>query len=85
MLEAGLVGVPSLVPDHGAFPERIRELGHGWTYPAGSPPALCQAMVESVNATDVQASEQLRRAVQNNFSMEVTGPKISRLMTSLID
>jgi glycosyltransferase involved in cell wall biosynthesis len=80
MLEAALVGVPSLVPDHGAFPERIHELGRGWTYPAISATALGQAILHAVQQLDSDTSKHLRRTVRQKFAVSVTGPVISQVL-----
>ncbi|MFM7163977.1 MAG: glycosyltransferase family 4 protein [Planctomycetaceae bacterium] len=37
VLEAALLGIPSLLPAHGAFPERLQMLQHGKLYPPDTP------------------------------------------------
>lgn len=85
MLEAALVGVPALVPNHGAFPERIADLGHGWTYTADSPESLDQALLASPDRVDAAVSERLRQAVREHYATEVTGPEISHVLERLTD
>jgi glycosyltransferase involved in cell wall biosynthesis len=77
VLEAALMGVPSLVPDHGAFPERIDDLGYGWTYPADSAVALDEAILRSVSHLGSESSARLRQTVREKYSVTVTGPVIS--------
>ena len=83
MLEAALAGVPSLVPDHGAFPERIRELGRGWTYPATSATALAPAIQHAVGQLDSETSKHLCRTVRQKFAATVTGPVISQVLEQI--
>ncbi len=45
VLEAALAGVPCLLPDHGAFPERITAMGGGRLFTSDSQAALEQAML----------------------------------------
>lgn len=85
MLEAALVGVPSLVPDHGAFPDRINDLAQGWTYPADSQDALCQAIRTASTATTSRMSEQLQQSVRRKFSMNVTGPILSQVLQDIVN
>lgn len=83
VLEAALVGVPALVPHHGAFPERIADLGHGWTYPEGSAESLDQALLASQNNADPAMSDELRHTVRGKHATEVTGPVISRVLQEI--
>ncbi len=85
MLEAALVGIPSLVPDHGAFPERISDLGQGWTYPADSQDALCQGIRTASTATTSRMSEQLQQSVCRKFSMDVTGPILNQVLQDIVN
>lgn len=83
MLEAALVGVPSLVPHHGAFPERITDLGQGWTCPADSPEALDEALLDIPGRLESITSEQLQHSVRQHYSTEVTGPVITEVLAGL--
>lgn len=85
LLEAALVGVPALVPHHGAFPERIAGLGHGWTYPADSDAALEEAMLDSADRIQPELAGQLQRAVRDQHATDVTGPAISQILQRLVD
>jgi len=46
VLEAALAGVPSLLPDHGAFPERIAAAGGGRLFTSDSHTALEQSLLD---------------------------------------
>jgi glycosyltransferase involved in cell wall biosynthesis len=60
VLEALASGVPVVAPDHGAFPELLRETGGGVLVPPGEPAALAAALVELLQ--DGRRREQLGRA-----------------------
>ncbi len=84
VLEAALVGVPALVPCHGAFPERIDDLGHGWTYPPDSAGGLVQAVLHSFGPIGPESAEALCRAVREKYSTEVTAPVISEVLQKIL-
>lgn len=46
VLEAALAGVPCLLPDHGAFPERLDALGYGQLFDSKSETALQSALLQ---------------------------------------
>ena len=48
VLEAGLANVPSLLPDHGAFPELVQTLGFGSLYKAGDQNSLVEQLSKLV-------------------------------------
>lgn len=80
VLEAALCGVPSVVPAHGAFPERIAELGFGDLYAPDRPGDLERILEEryrefSDSGTDSSDSRvALKRRALETHSMESTGP-----------
>ena len=84
VLEAALVGVPALVPCHGAFPERIADLGHGWTYPPNSADGLLQAMQYSSQCREPAIAEALCQAVRGKYSTAVTAPVISKVLQQIL-
>lgn len=49
VLEAGLAGVSSVVPDHGAFPELVEDLNCGCTYDASRPDALASTLIQFIS------------------------------------
>jgi glycosyltransferase involved in cell wall biosynthesis len=78
VLEAALAGVPSLLPDHGAFPERIEDLRLGQLYAAGSPTALTNAILNLPTA-DVGVSawnSALRDRCLERYGIARTGPEV---------
>lgn len=95
VLEAALCGVPSLVPDHGAFPERIRELGCGEVYSATDPLSLEYALarlsslapshrLSSGNLDNdlPQSRQSMRQVVMDLHGMSATADKMMTLLRS---
>jgi len=71
-LEAGAMGVPSIVSDAGALPETVAP-GTGWIVPAGDAEALTAAL-ESAHAQHVlgtlrDMSRATRRSIANHFDV----------------
>lgn len=62
VLEAALAGVPSLLPSHGAFPERIAALGYGRLYD----PAVANTLEASLRqlATEPRTTALTRSSLQ---------------------
>ena len=93
VLEAASLGIPSLLPNHGAFPERIEALGEGMLFEAGSLEALITALddfiakrtnsVEAQSAMDV--SKRLMHAVEVNHSPHAAAHSIMKVLHQLAD
>jgi len=83
VLEAALIGLPALLPNHGAFPERIAHLGHGWTYEPNSADALDAGIREAVQSLNSQHSADLQESVTDRCSLQVTGTNIGALLESI--
>ena len=60
VLEAALAGVPALLPDHGAFPERVSSLGAGRLFRAGSAASLVDSL-QQLETTQESAQRDLLR------------------------
>ena len=78
VLEAALVGVPSLLPNHGAFPERVADLGSGRLYEPGSRKILADAILNlpSADSASLNANSQLRDMCLKRHGLNTTGPGI---------
>ena len=78
VLEAALAGVPSLLPNHGAFPERIADLGFGQLYEPGSRQTLSEAILNlpSVEPSSTPWNSALRDRCLERYGMVKTGPAI---------
>lgn len=90
VLEAASLGIPALLPDHGAFPERIQTLGEGALFNPASPAALTQAMEfflaqpkTTVQVADVRS--RLIKAVEFCHGMTATAPKIMEVIRAFAD
>ncbi len=81
VLEAGLCSVPSLLPDHGAFPELVETLGFGSLYRAGNHNSLVECLTKSIteNRTDnVDFGDRVRLI----SSMVATAPSLKAAIAS---
>lgn len=73
VLEAALVGVRSLVPAHGAFPERIAALGAGILFDPATPGSLESSLLSLEKRQSVDQSRQLNQRCLENYGMHETG------------
>lgn len=87
VLEAALAGVPSLLPDHGAFPERIADLRLGQLYAAGSRQALANAILNLpvVGTGPTAWNSALRDRCLERYGMATTGPQVLAAIRELLD
>ena len=76
VLEAALSGVPSLLPSHGAFPERIRELQAGALYDPAVPGSLELALKKLLPTRDPEQRRRLQQRCLQQHGMEVAGKKV---------
>ncbi len=79
VLEAALSGVPSLLPRHGAFPERIQSLGVGQMYSPNDSSALIEALL-GIQKPDPSIKLALHRKCLQSFSLQATGRDILRML-----
>ncbi len=70
VIEAMAAGVPVVLPDHGSFPEIIRETKAGMLYSVDEPSGLVNALSAMLGDTDQakQFGEQGRAAVHEKYS-----------------
>ena len=80
VLEAGLAGVPSIVPAHGAFPELIRKLGHGRLFDPNDTDAL-DSVIQSQTTT---LANDLPAAVTQHHGLESTAEQISNVLQEFV-
>ncbi|MCA9063177.1 MAG: glycosyltransferase family 4 protein [Planctomycetaceae bacterium] len=75
LLEAALMGVPALLPQHGAFPERIAELGEGMLFTPGDLNDAAAKALEFLEGSrlSVARKQTLRMTVVDHHNMETTG------------
>lgn len=89
VLEAGLAGVPVVVPSHGAFPERLAALEAGRLAASTSAHDLVDCLKELRSQQQLSAQTRrsarlaLRERVQNRFSMQASGRQILEAIQQL--
>jgi glycosyltransferase involved in cell wall biosynthesis len=81
VLEAALAGVPSLVPAHGAFPERIAALRAGMLFDPNKPRSLESALSELQRPA--VRSAHLRATCLKLHGMEQTGRRVLEVLQRL--
>jgi hypothetical protein len=79
VLEAALLGIPSLLPAHGAFPERLQMLQHGTLFDPHTP--LADAIRALPGKYSPQQRQQLAGRCLQNCSMEQAGQAVIRTLT----
>lgn len=84
VFEAALAGVPSLVPNHGAFPEVIQRLQVGSLFEHADDQSLFESMQKIIAAgpqdkttTRVSANKSIRK----HHGMETTGKMVGKLLS----
>lgn len=52
VVEAASLGIPAIVSDRGALPERLGDGRYGWCFPAGDAPALARLLADCADDPD---------------------------------
>ena len=81
VLEAALAGVPSIVPNHGAFPERIQSVGGGLLYDPSEKNSLETILSSLHTETATPRGEILRQACLAHHGMQASGKTIAKLLS----
>ncbi len=86
VLEAAQVGVPALLPNHGAFPERVADLQSGKLYEPGSRKALMDAVLSlpTADAGSKSPNLLLRDRCLERYGMANTGPEILKAIREVM-
>ena len=86
VLEAALAGVPALLPNHGAFPERVADLESGILFEPGSRKALMDAILNLpfTDAASISSNAVLRDRCLERYGMATTGPEILKAIREVI-
>lgn len=82
VLEAAAVGLPYLLPGHGAFPEMHRRLQHGDLYSPGDPVALLRGLKEACQKTAAMRRE--RAAAQQRLRNQIHIDQHAMLLMELV-
>lgn len=80
VLEAGLLGIPSVLPEHGAFPELVDQLQSGTLYDPRDPDALAAALIRHPDAATGDSVERLPDRVRASYGMEATAPALASVL-----
>lgn len=85
VLEAALAGVPSVLPRHGAFPERIECLRFGSLFDPSDPAALPSALTDAFARRDehIRNRAALQSSVREHHSMDTTGRAVLQQLAAL--
>ena len=82
VLEAALAGVPSIVPNHGAFPERIQSVGGGLLFEPSEKNSL-ETILSGLHKNSTTArGDTLRQSCLAHHAMQPSGEKIAELLSS---
>lgn len=88
VLEAAAVGVPALLPQHGAFPELVEQLQVGQLF-QGSTSELAESLRKLIRQHSESGSsahrQQLRESVCRSFGIEATSTRILSAIKSLCE
>ena len=77
VLEAGLANVPSLLPDHGAFPELVTMLGFGALYKAGDHLSLVAEIKKSLDEHQSGTQQNFKERVRLTSGMDSTASSLN--------
>lgn len=94
VLEAGLCGVPSVLPNHGAFPERLEALGYGTLFRPDVPGDLertltdlarqFRSLPEQSGHPEFRDGETLRQRVIDLHGMDATAPLLLNVLQEFV-
>ncbi len=82
VLEAALLGIPSLLPAHGAFPERIEQLGHGKLFDPSSSQSLVDAILSVQPERNLERRSLLRDQCLAHHSPSATAASVLRALSA---
>lgn len=81
VMEAACLGIPAIVSDRGALPERVFHGTSGWIIPAGDDEALAQAMGFCMeNPQEVARKGQIGLAARSTYSQETQTKQLEQLL-----
>lgn len=80
VLEAALLGIPSLVPAHGAFPELIEELNAGRLYDPAKPDVLEDTLTLLQHPVHTIAAADLRDRCLKRHGLTETGHRVRQVL-----
>jgi glycosyltransferase involved in cell wall biosynthesis len=81
VLEAALAGVPSIVPNHGAFPERIQSVGGGLLFDPSVVDSLETVLSSLRKDTRTSRGDILRQYCLAHHGMQTSGETIAKVLS----
>jgi glycosyltransferase involved in cell wall biosynthesis len=81
VLEAALAGVPSIVPNHGAFPERIQSVGGGLLFDPSVANSLETVLSNLRKDTRTSRGDILRQNCLAHHGMQTSGETIAKVLS----
>lgn len=81
VLEAALAGVPSIVPNHGAFPERIQSVGGGMLFDPSEKNSLETILSNLRKNTATSRGDILRQNCLAHHGMQASGETIAKRLS----
>jgi glycosyltransferase involved in cell wall biosynthesis len=81
VLEAALAGVPSIVPNHGAFPERIQSVGGGLLFDPSVVRSLETVLSSLRKDTRTSRGDILRQNCLTHHGMQTSGETIAKVLS----
>ena len=86
VMEAACLGIPAIVSDRGALPERVFQGQSGWIIPAGDDQALARAMTFCIeNPAEVARKGQLGLAARGTYSQKTQTDQLERLLFQVVN
>ena len=81
VLEAALAGVPAIVPNHGAFPERIQSVGGGLLFDPSQEKSLEVILSGLRSDTAIVRGNILRQNCLAHHGMQASGKTIAKRLS----
>jgi glycosyltransferase involved in cell wall biosynthesis len=81
VLEAALAGVPSIVPNHGAFPERIQSVGGGQLFEPAEENSLETILSNLRKNSSIGRGHMLRQNCLAHHGMQASGETIAKRLS----
>lgn len=81
VLEAALAGVPSILPNHGAFPERVQSVGAGLLFDPSVENSLETILSSLSRDTKTARGEILRQNCLAHHGMQTSGEVIAKVLS----
>ncbi|MEY2726160.1 MAG: hypothetical protein RLZZ458_2027 [Planctomycetota bacterium] len=85
VLEAALAGVPSILPEHGAFPERVADLGKGMLFDPNPDNALTELLLNLRKQANPLSRQELRQRCLSIHCVKSAGARSLDVLKALAE